>query len=125
MPIDLHEVFEAVKPVFSNCAPQLRVTTDSDEEYSLDSTVPSLSPQHKGKPMFFGAVRIGKRKVSLHLMPIYTDPELIEGISDGLKKRMQGKSCFNFSTVPAPELFEELSALVNRSFEQWSASSRA
>ncbi len=34
-------------------------------------------------------------------------------MSPDLKKRMQGKSCFNFKT-PDPVLFEELAALTRR-----------
>jgi hypothetical protein len=48
---------------------------------------------------FFGGVRPGKRYVSFYLMPVYAFPELLEGISLGLRKRMQGKSCFNLTTV--------------------------
>ena len=46
--------------------------------------------------MFFGAVVTGKAYVSYHLMPLYTCPWLVKTVSADLKKRMQGKSCFNF-----------------------------
>ena len=35
---------------------------------------------------------------------------LLDSISDNLRKRMQGKSCFNFSKQD-PDLFDELAAL--------------
>jgi hypothetical protein len=60
--------------------------------------------------MWFGVVRAGKAYVSYHLMPVYSHAALAARISPALKKRMQGKSCFNFSK-PDPELFEELAAL--------------
>ena len=41
---------------------------------------------------------------------MYARPGLLDGISDGLRKRMQGKACFNF-TAPDPKLFKELAAL--------------
>ena len=44
-------------------------------------------------------------------MPVYESPEPLEGISPALKKRMQGKACFNFTKVDAA-LFEELDRLV-------------
>ncbi len=44
------------------------------------------------------------------LFPVYARPGLLDGISDGLRKRMQGKACFNF-TAPDPKLFKELAAL--------------
>ncbi len=37
--------------------------------------------------------------------------ELKKGLSPELKKRMQGKTCFNFKTVPEAALLKELKAL--------------
>lgn len=62
------------------------------------------------KPLCFGAVRLGKNYVSFYLMSIYSCPELLKGMSPELKKRMQGKSCFNFKEVDA-KLFKELAKL--------------
>lgn len=42
------------------------------------------------------AVKAGKSYVSFHLMAVYIHPELVEKYAPDLKKRMQGKSCFNF-----------------------------
>jgi len=58
----------------------------------------------------FGAVNIGKRYVSYHLVCVYMAPDLIEAMSPELHKRMQGKSCFNFTRVDK-SLFDELSAI--------------
>jgi hypothetical protein len=40
-------------------------------------------------------------------------PDLLQDISPGLKKRMQGKSCFNFKKVE-PDLFTELATLTRK-----------
>lgn len=45
-------------------------------------------------------------------------PELLNGISPELKKRMQGKSCFNFKKVE-PELFKELAELTKKGAERF------
>jgi len=58
----------------------------------------------------FAAVCLGKAYVSFHLMPVYACRDLLEGISPELKKRMQGKACFNFKTVDE-KLFKELGKL--------------
>lgn len=50
-------------------------------------------------------------------MPIYTNPDLLDDMSDLLKKRMQGKSCFNFRTNPSPELVDELRQIAQRSLK--------
>ena len=43
-------------------------------------------------------------------MPVYVDPGLLDDVSPELRKRMQGKSCFNFTSVDEP-LFAELGDL--------------
>lgn len=82
--------------------------------------VDTLKRPGGGAHDFFGAVRVGKSYVSFHLMPVYATPQLLDGISPGLRKRMQGKSCFNFKTVDEP-LLQELEALTRRSFELFSS----
>lgn len=65
----------------------------------------------KSEPAWFGAVTLKKNYVSVHLMPLYCLPALMEAVPEGLRKRMQGKSCFNFKSVE-PERFEALERLV-------------
>jgi hypothetical protein len=70
-----------------------------------------------GKPHdYFAGMRTGKRYVSFYLMPVYARPELLDDLSPALRKRMQGKSCFNFATVDEP-LMSELESLVQRSYD--------
>lgn len=45
-------------------------------------------------------------------------PELVKGLSPELKKRMQGKACFNFTSVDEG-LFQELAALTSKGFEEF------
>jgi len=63
-----------------------------------------------GRPLFLAAVQTKKNYVSYHLIPVYAVPALLKGVSPALKKRMQGKACFNFTTIDRPQL-KELSAL--------------
>jgi hypothetical protein len=70
------------------------------------------------QPLFFAGVQPRKGYVSYYLMPVYVYPDLLNGMSDALRKRMQGKSCFNFKVVDA-ELFEELAALTKAGFERY------
>jgi hypothetical protein len=118
---DFDAVFEALKPVFSRAANRLSVAADSTTEYSLETRSPSPFPQHKGRPLHFGALRIGRSYVSLHLMPIYMSPPLIKQIPAGLKKHMQGKSCFNFTAVPPSGQIAELRALVDAGLDEWAS----
>jgi hypothetical protein len=47
-------------------------------------------------------------------------PDLTKRISPELKKRMQGKTRFNFKKEPEPELIAELKPLTDAGYEQWS-----
>ena len=93
---------------------QLVRTAASDNGYSLDTHY--ILPNKQ--PLFFGSVQLHKNYVSFYLMPVYVFPDLLNGISDPLRKRMQGKSCFNFRQ-PEPALFEELAALARAGFERY------
>ena len=120
MATDYTAVFAALRPVFAKVARRLAVKADTPELFALVTKSPSPFPQHKGHPLEFSAVRVGKAYVSLHLVPIYMCRALNQGISPELKKRMQGKACFNFKTAPGPELLRELKALIEASYRQWS-----
>jgi hypothetical protein len=71
----------------------------------------------------FGGVEIKKAYVSAHLMPIYIHPDLLAEISADLKKRKQGKSCFNFKKAD-PALFDELNGLIKASVDRFKADGR-
>jgi hypothetical protein len=108
---DFYKTFYALKRIFAAYESRLNVTANSREKYYLETK----SRSYNGRPLFFGAAILGRTYVSFHLMPLYWDPSLAKGISSELQKRMQGKSCFNF-TAPAPALFRELAKLTTRGF---------
>jgi hypothetical protein len=76
------------------------------------------TPRSNGREVWFGAVRVGKRYVSYYLMPVYACPDLLEVMSPALKKRMQGKSCFNFTRVD-DTLFNELEVLTSLGYKRF------
>lgn len=95
-----------LKAIFEPYRKKLIVVSESDTEIYLDTNVVMKNRRR----IFFGAVRTGKAYVSFHLMALYCFPDLIKTMSPALKKRMQGKSCLNFTTVDN-DLFRELKAL--------------
>ena len=86
------------------------VTGDRPEEDSVSVDRPDIMP---GARRYFGGVRIGKSYVSYYLIGVYGDPRLVTEMSPALRKRMQGKSCFNFASVDEV-LFDELAVLTPR-----------
>lgn len=119
MTTEFQPVFAALKPVLAKYAKHLSVKTDKGAEYSLNTKVASPFPQHKGHPMWFGAVKMGKAYVSYHLMPLYMNPALEGAIEPALKKRMQGKTCFNFKTAPDADTLAALDKLTGQALEHW------
>jgi len=104
---DFSTTFEALKGILERHGKRLVVAADKDGDYQIAS--PTLRDR-TGRPLFLAAVQAKKSYVSYHLIPVYARPELLKGISPGLKKRMQGKACFNFRTIDKDQL-AELSAL--------------
>lgn len=119
MAADFAGAFNALKPILACHATRLLVKKDTPSEYTLVTRSESPFHQHKGQPLYFGSVRLSKAYVSFHLMPLYMHPLLEKDISPALKKRMQGKTCFNFKTEPDSDLIAELQRLTDSGLEQW------
>ncbi len=111
---DFPIVFEQLKNILKPYEPKLTVTANTNNAYSLDGP---YSEKWK-KVIFFGAAQVKKNYVSFYLMPVYMYPELLRDISPELKKRMQGKSCFNFRKVE-PDLFRELKDLTRKGVDKF------
>ena len=112
---DFPAVFAALKKILTPYEKRLSVVRYKPEFYYLETVLP-----YKGKPLHFGAVRLGKNYVSYYLMPVYMSPDLQKRISTELRKRMQGKSCFNFTKID-PAFFRELTALTAAGFKAFRA----
>ena len=113
---DFQLVYDMLKDILSKYAGEtLQLRTDKRHQLEL---IGPPTPSSLGREVWFGAVRIGKRYVSYHLMPVYACPDLLADISPELKKRMQGKSCFNF-THADEQLFKELAELTQHGYERF------
>ena len=121
MAADFAATFAALKDVFAYHTDHLATKTNTPTDYTLVSKALSPFKQHKGHPMEFGAVKLGKAYVSFHLMPLYMSPPLFALITPALKKHMQGKTCFNFKAVPETDLVADLTRLTEAAFMQWQA----
>jgi hypothetical protein len=103
---EFKQVFEELKSIFKPYAKKMDVASDTDGYYMLNTRFIMKNKQ----PLCFGGVRLGKNYVSFYLMSVYATPDLLKAMSPELKKRMQGKSCFNFKEVDK-KLFTELKTL--------------
>lgn len=112
--MDSNNIFTQLKSYLLQFEPSLTVLHNKNDNYYLNTPITEANK----KPEFFGAVQIKKSYVAFHLMPIYYFPELLESISQELKNKMQGKSCFNFKYID-DKLFAELKSLTKSSFEKY------
>ena len=103
----LDETFVLLRGILAAHASRLVVIVDKPGDYQVGS--PTMKDRI-GRPLYVAGVKTGKNYVSYHLMPVYVQPELLKTLSPRLTKRMQGKSCFNFTTVD-PDEAKELSAV--------------
>jgi hypothetical protein len=111
---EFEEVFAALKALMKKHERTLKVLKDEPQEYTLVTK----SNSHRGQPMWFGSVRAGKAYVGYHLMPLYFNPPMNALVTPALKKRMQGKTCFNFKSVDE-ELFAELKTLTQGGIDSY------
>jgi len=107
---DFEQTFATLRTMLRGAAGNLLTTVDKRDDFQV------ADPERTdriGRPLFVAAVQIKKSYVSYHLLPAYACPDLLIGLSPSLKKRMQGKACFNFTAI-APEHVAELKALTKR-----------
>lgn len=113
---DFDETFVKLKSILEPYESKLNVVSDTAENYALE-TDHVMKNKHR---LYFGGVRRGKAYVSFHLMPVYACVDLANEVSPELKKRMQGKSCFNFKE-PDEKLFKELRKLTKAGFARFTS----
>lgn len=130
-PAKFAQTFDGLRAILQPYAADLNLVHDNDKNYYLETK----GTPYRGKPVCFAAVRLGKNYVSYYLMAVYSaamcitpakgsteqkivgaTSKLSKSMSPELKKRMQGKSCFNFKQ-PDAALFRELADLTRQGFE--------
>lgn len=110
------ELFAALRGLLLAYRSELSVVHDDDGHFYANCR----NLDAKGKAQFFGAVKASGRKHSFHFMPVYDFPELLVDLSPALQKHMQGKSCFNFTSLD-PAVRDELQGLVERGASRYKA----
>ncbi len=107
-------IFSSLKEILQKYEGHLVLIKDQPDNYYLNLHY-TRKDSYQG---YFGSVQIKKNYVSYYLMAVYAYPELLENISESLRKRMQGKSCFNFKKLE-PALQAELETLTEMGFQKF------
>lgn len=120
------EIYARLRSILMAHVPPLYLDADGPTVMALD-----MAPEGERNPStWFGGVRLGKRYVSYYLLAVYGEPTMVDTMSPELRKRKQGKCCFNFSKVDEA-LFAELATLTQASLDltggdpTWGVSKRA
>jgi hypothetical protein len=66
--------------------------------------------------VYFAGVQWSEEGLHFHLFPLQRFPGLMDGASEELKSRMQGKISFRFDSFE-PERFAELASMTARAFD--------
>jgi hypothetical protein len=111
-PADFEATFATLRALFKPYERHFTVIVDRPGKYYLASKTAKTA---SGAAIWFGGAAIRKNYVSCHLIPVYANPALLEDLSPSLRKRMQGKSCFNFTEIE-PAHVKELEAVTKKGF---------
>lgn len=108
------KIYDRLKKNLKKYEEKFTVLSNTNNNYSLEGTY----SERFEKNLWFGGVEIRKNYVSYHLMPVYMYKELSQTVPESLKKRMQGKSCFNFNTY-SEELFNEIEKFTDKCYKEF------
>jgi hypothetical protein len=116
--IQQEATFRDLRQVLVQSAARFTVAADSATRFCLEAPVGPATLQAWGGKRKRSTIPVawidrGKSYVSFHLMGIDGRDDVVANLSDGLRARMQGRTCFNFVT-PDAELFEELQRVTQR-----------
>ena len=120
MPAAFDAVFAAIRPLFARHADKGMVLHDEPGRYYLGTHEVRAKDGYR---TWLGGVEIKKNYVSAHVIPVYVHPDLLDGLDPALRKRMQGKSCFNFKTADDAQL-AALAELIDAGVARFQADGR-
>jgi len=114
---EFESIFVRLRTILQNHAGGFSVTDNTPDRYCLEgvpgpATLRAWAGTMKKRLIPVAWVEIGKSYVSFHVMAL-DNSKLREGMSNELRARMHGKTCFNFKTRDEG-LFKELEQLTAR-----------
>ena len=112
---DFAHTFSLLRGILVPYGRKMLVQADTPTDFQISDPART---DRIGRPLFVAAVQIKRTYVSYHLMPVYACPDLLKGLSPALRKRMQGKACFNFTRID-PAQVKELKALTKTGIERF------
>ena len=123
MSTEFETIFVRLRSILEKHAGTLSVKDNGRDRYCLEgrtgpATLAAWGGKMKKPTIPVAWVEIGKAYVSYHLLGLYGNTTLLDGMSKELQARMQGKTCFNFKKNDEA-LFRELEQVTARSIEDF------
>jgi hypothetical protein len=120
---EFETVFDRLKTILQNHAGNFTVRPDTNDSYGLQgkpgpATLKLWGGKLKKPVMPVAWIEIGKTYVSYHIMGLYANTALQNGLSKELKARMQGKTCFNFKNINET-VFKELEQMTVKAIDDF------
>lgn len=112
-PEDLARIRERLEAILVPCEDRL--------EWATIYNLPTLRRPGASAHDWFAFVKPATKHVGFYLLPMHHFPELREGLSPALRRRLTGASAFTFPVFDEA-LFAELEVVVARALERYLAS---
>jgi hypothetical protein len=116
MPDTLQEIHDRLKTILSKYCPPLTAKVDTPRRYELYSIKDLVIDGRKRSEVYFAGIIIQKSFVGFYFMPMYANPEFVEGLSPELKKFIKGKACLNIKKADQ-NLFKEIEMMTRDGFK--------
>jgi hypothetical protein len=118
MSSEMESIFGSLRAILQKHAGTFSVKDGSPRTYCLEgapgaATLRAWGGKARRPTIPVAWVQVGKAHVSFHLMALDGNSALRDGMSEQLKARMQGNTCFNFKKSDG-RLFQELEGLTAR-----------
>ncbi len=109
---NLDNIKEQLKAALAAHQPVLKPVIATPERYEVTGTIEALQGKKKVDGIYFASVVPKPKDVRFYFFPLYTHrDQLIDGLSEDLKKALKGKTCFHIKSLN-DERIAEINQLV-------------
>ena len=110
---DLIEIQAFLIDTLKSHQPTIKSKEDTAEKYEVYGTIEAMQGKKKVDGIYFATVQPKAKDVRFYFFPLYTHrEEIIDSLSDELKKALKGKTCFHIKSM-SEAMSKEIEALVN------------
>lgn len=108
----LTEIRQTLIDLLKDHLGQLKITADNEAKFEVTGTIEAMQGKKKVDGFYFATVLSKPKDVRFYFFPAYTHrDDLIDTLSDEMKKCLKGKSCFHLKSL-STELETEFKDLI-------------